>query len=323
MFEFLLRILRPATKKPVIVIVGPTASGKSSLGIELAQKLDGEIISADSRQVYKNLELFSGATVGEETKEVPHYLVSAVSLGEQYNADRFTVEAKRLITEIHNKGKIPLVVGDTGFWVRSLMFPNGLPAVPSSPELRAELDKKSTEELLNDLKKADPRRAKTIDIKNRRRIMRALEVVAAVGKVPRISKRISQEYHWYFIYIRPDKEITADRIRQNVKNRFQKGIIKEALINIPQLSRSQAEELGQAYKHTFDYLNGNPEGWSEEQLQALYVQEEVYLAKKQKTYLNKLFAEIFSYKILITTTDKEEQTKEVVKVFKQLFRSFD
>ncbi len=307
-------------RKKVVIIVGPTASGKSSLGVLLAHTIGGEIISADSRQIYANLTHFSGATVGDETEGVPHYLVGTVPLGVPYNADTFSREARGLMQEIHHREKIPIIVGDSGFWVRTLLSRNKLPEVPPSPRIRAELESLTNEELLKKIEHLDPRRAQNIDRDNRRRLIRAIEIILAVGKVPRIRNLFLRDYDYYYIYLCPPKEITNERIKKNVERRFNQGLLEEAKINIHTLSFSEAQELGRAYKHTYLYLQKPHDQQHEAELQALFIKEEVLHAKKQRTYLKKLFSDVSYTKIQIASTNQQEQFIEIKKKFKKLFR---
>jgi len=171
-------------RQKVLVIVGPTASGKSALAVELAHKFGGEIISADSRQVYKGLNLGSGKITRREMRGVPHHLLNEMSSHRLFTAHDFVARATKAISDISRRGKLPIIAGGTGFYIDALVGRIVLPNVKENPKLRAQLEKKTEEQLFLMLQKRDPRRAKTIDRHNKRRLVRALEIAAALGRVP-------------------------------------------------------------------------------------------------------------------------------------------
>ncbi|HYE22370.1 MAG TPA: tRNA (adenosine(37)-N6)-dimethylallyltransferase MiaA, partial [Verrucomicrobiae bacterium] len=181
-------------KEKVIVIIGPTAVGKSTLGIKLAKKFRGEIISADSRQVYKGMDLGTGKVTKAEQKLVPHHLLDVTTPKRQFTVAHFTKLAKVAIKKIINKNKIPFVVGGTAFYIYSLIDDLKLPEVKPNLKLRKSLEKKSTEELFIILKNLDPRRAKTIDRNNRVRLIRAIEINIVSGK-PVPQKKLTLSNH--------------------------------------------------------------------------------------------------------------------------------
>ncbi|MBI4049255.1 MAG: tRNA (adenosine(37)-N6)-dimethylallyltransferase MiaA [Candidatus Doudnabacteria bacterium] len=165
-----------------IVILGPTSSGKSSLAIKLAKKFNGEIISADSRQVYKDLDIGTGKVTKKEQKIVPHHLIDIASPKRQYSVADFKHDVKSAAAQITNKGKVPFLVGGTPFYIYAAVDDLQIPKVKPNLKLRKTLEKKSPTELFKMLKKLDPQRAKTIDRHNPRRLIRALEIIKATGK---------------------------------------------------------------------------------------------------------------------------------------------
>ena len=171
----------------IIVILGPTASGKTALSITLAKRFNGEIISTDSRQVYKGLNIGSGKITKKEMKGIPHHLLDVANPKRKFTVAQFQTLALKKIQEIQNKGKIPFLVGGTGFYIQSVVDGIAIPEVKPNWKLRKKLDKKSVKELFLMLKKLDPRRAKNIDPKNPHRIIRAIEIVLSTNKpVPKI-----------------------------------------------------------------------------------------------------------------------------------------
>lgn len=189
-------------KPKIIVILGPTASGKSDIAVEIARKFNGEIISADSRQVYKGLDIGTGKITKKEMKGVAHHLLDVISPHKRYTASDFLKTTKKTIIEIIDRKKIPIVCGGTGFYIDALLGDKQIPEVPPNPKLRKELENKTAEELFDVLKKLDPERAKNIDAKNPRRLVRAIEICKALGKVPMVESR-SLDYEVLKIGIAP------------------------------------------------------------------------------------------------------------------------
>ena len=170
------------TQNKLIVILGPTASGKSDLAVKIAKKFNGEVISADSRQVYRGMDIGSGKITHGEMRGIPHYLLDVASPRQRFTAARFKKIGQKAIKEIQAKNKLPIICGGTGFYIQALVDNLALPEVKPNLKLRAKLEKKSTEELFEILQKLDPRRAQNIDAKNPRRLIRAIEIVKSTGK---------------------------------------------------------------------------------------------------------------------------------------------
>ena len=171
-------------RKKVIVVVGPTASGKSSYAVKLARSIGGEGVSADSRQVYKGLDVGTGKITRKEMRGVPHHLLDVVSPKKVFTAHDFVERGQAAIESILNRGKTPIICGGTGFYIDALLGRMPLPNVPPNPALRARLEKKSASQLFAMLQKIDSRRAKNIDRHNPVRLVRAIEIAKALGKVP-------------------------------------------------------------------------------------------------------------------------------------------
>src|SRR5258708_416048 len=174
----------------LIVILGPTSSGKSSLAIKLAKKFKGEIISADSRQVYQGMNIGTGKVTRVEQKMVPHHLLDIANPKKQFSVAEFKPYANLAISKITSKDKVPFLVGGTPFWIYAVIDDLQIPEVAPNLKLRKQLEKKSTSELFAMLKKLDPRRAKNIDAKNPRRLIRAIEIVKTTGKPVPVSERV-------------------------------------------------------------------------------------------------------------------------------------
>ncbi len=199
-------------KSKILVLVGPTSSGKSELAVNLAKRFNGEIISCDSRQIYKGMDLGTGKVTGKWKalpfsrhpervhpregslkynkyfiyKSIPHHCIDFANPKRQYSVSQFKTTAQKTIREIHKRGKLPILCGGTGHWIDAVVYNQLIPEVKPNLKLRKKLEKKSVSELYQQLKKLDPIRASTIDPKNPRRLIRALEIVITTGKpVPR------------------------------------------------------------------------------------------------------------------------------------------
>lgn len=264
-------------QQKIIVILGPTASGKSALAVRLAKKLartkwggfkGGEIISADSRQVYKDLNIGTGKITKKEMAGVPHHLLDVVNPKKRFTVVEYQKLAREKIAEIFSRGKLPIICGGTGFYISALVDGMVLPDVPPDPKLRARLKKETPETLFDMLLKLDPRRAKTIDPKNARRVIRAIEITKALGKVPNLQLTTDDPQHYRAlqigISITPQelkKKITIRlfaRLRSaNGQARISRGMITEVKqLHKNGLSWKRMEELGLEYRYLALYLQG-------------------------------------------------------------------
>ncbi len=210
--------------KKLIVILGPTASGKSDLAIKLAKKFKGEIVSADSRQVYKGMDIGTGKINQKEMKGVPHHLLDVVSPKKKFNVTQYRKLAIKTINKIHKKGKTPILCGGTGFYIQAVVDGLIIPEVKPDWKLREKLEKKSTEELFDKLKKLDSERAQTIERKNKRRLIRALEIVIKTKRpIPCLKKKPLP----YPVLMLELKAKTKNKIAERVNKMFNQGLEKE------------------------------------------------------------------------------------------------
>lgn len=235
-------------KNFVLVIVGPTASGKSDMAVRLAKKFDGEVISADSRQVYKGLDIGTGKITKREMQGVRHHLLDISNLRSQFTASDFVYEANKALSAIRHRRKLAIICGGTGFYIDALTGAVSLPDVPPNQTLRRKLNKLDKEKLFEMLKKKDSARAETIDRHNKMRLIRALEIVQALGRVPEGNKK-QETVNKKFLYIglRPDD--SDKRIYKRLIKRIP-GILRET----KKLSPKRAHELGLEYRYASLYL---------------------------------------------------------------------
>ncbi|MEF3692059.1 MAG: tRNA (adenosine(37)-N6)-dimethylallyltransferase MiaA [Candidatus Moraniibacteriota bacterium] len=279
---------KSAAKKlsKIIVISGPTASGKSSVAIKLAQKFNGEIISADSRQIYTGLEIGSGRTTVEEEKIVPHHLLGIVSPEADFSVVKFKKAAEEKIREISKRNRLPIICGGTGFWIEALVSDVAYPEVKPDWALRNKLRNKSLEELLTRLEKLDPVRAKTVDTKNKVRLIRAIEICQTLGRVPENKIKENDKYDFLQIGIARKKEELHQRIKLNIRKRLQAGMIAEVKkLKESGLSWGKIESFGLSFKLIPQFLRGEIKN-EEELTEKIYLAEKNY-AKRQITWFKR------------------------------------
>lgn len=231
----------------VIVILGATATGKSALAVKIARKMNGEIISADSRQVYKYLDIGTGKITTKEMRVVPHHLLDVANPKKKFSVVEYQKLATKKIEEILNQKKLPIICGGTGFYIDAITKGIIFPEVPPNPKLRKELDKKPLSELIQILKTLDKSRAKNIDLQNKVRLIRAIEIAKALGKVPKI-KEAKQKYKFVKIGIYLPEDILKKKIEKRVKGMFKAGLLKE-IKKLKKLgvSKKRLQEFGFEY----------------------------------------------------------------------------
>ena len=274
---------------PLKCVVGPTASGKSARAVALAKEFDGEVISVDSRQVYQGLDIGTEKITQEEMQGIPHHLIDIRSPKETYSAGDFVADATRLIKEISARGNLPILAGGTHFYVHALL--HGLPEeTPVRPELREKLEKLPIEELAARVKERDPRRASELDPNNRRRLVRALEIIETCGMVPK-RKELSPTYATEWILLDPPREELRAHIDERLRNAFSRGLIDEVRHVREDVGDARLNELGLEYKIVGEFLRG--ERTEDSLLPALSAKLWQY-ARRQKAWLRKLRDESLS-----------------------------
>ncbi len=281
-------------KNKIIVVVGPTASGKSELAVKIAKKIGGEIISADSRQIYKGLDIGSGKVEGTWKngvfiyKGVPHYLINEVSPRTQHTVAKFQKKARKTIADIIKRGKVPVICGGTGHWADSVIFGQALPEVKPDAKLRAKLSKLTTPNLFKLLQNLDPGRAAEIDEKNPRRLVRALEIVMSTGKpVPKANQNpeVYGNFTVEWIGLNPGMEVLEKKIKKRLHERFKQGMIKEvAALRKSGLSWKRLEAFGLEYKFCALYLQNKI---NKEELETQLFTAIRQYAKRQMTWFKR------------------------------------
>lgn len=278
-------------KPTILVIVGPTASGKSDLAVKLAKKFNGEVVSADSRQVYKGLDIGTGKITKKEMKGVPHHLLDVADPKKPFNVIEYVKLADEAIAGILKRGKLPIICGGTGFYIQALVDRIAFPEVPANKKLRKQLGSKIVSQLLTQLKKLDSKRFKQIsenesDRQNKRRIIRAIEVGRVVKKTAfPVNATQSHLYKTYFIGLNPLRDELRAKIHARLLKRLKAGMLDEATrLHKKGLSWKRMEELGLEYRYMARFLQGKIS--KNEMIEKLNIEIGKY-AKRQMTWFRR------------------------------------
>lgn len=275
-----------------MVICGPTASGKTSLSIELAKKINGEIISCDSMQIYQEMNIGTAKPTKEEQQGVKHYLLDVVSPEERYSVADYKKEAKKAIKMIIEKGKTPIVVGGTGLYLDSLIYEIEYPEIAFDENYRKILQKRVLTEGLNNLyeeaRRIDPLATEKISEKDEKRIFRILEIYQATGKTKTEQERESRkkpvEYDYHIFALKWDRQVLCERINQRVDDMIEKGLINEVEQMLKKYQKFPTAIQGLGYKEVVEYLKGQIT--KEEMIEKIKRETRRY-AKRQMTWFRK------------------------------------
>lgn len=273
------------SKRPLVIITGPTASGKTALSIELAKQIGGEIISADSMQVYRHMDIGSAKVTKEEMDGVPHHLIDVLEPSEEFNVVRFQEMARKAMEEIYERGKIPIIAGGTGFYIQALLYDIDFTETDENNSIREELEQKARTEgaaVLHDmLREIDPESAEAIHENNVKRVIRAIEFYRQTGK--KISDHNRQEreksspYQFLYYVIDLPRELLYSRIEQRVDQMVEQGLVEEVkALQAMGCTRDMVSMQGLGYKEILDYLNGQ-----------LTLDEAVYVLKRDTRHFAK------------------------------------
>ena len=279
-------------KDKVIVICGPTASGKTALSIELAKKVNGEIISCDSMQIYKDMNIGTAKPTIEEMQGIKHYLLDFVSPNERYRVADIKKDAKNAIKEILSKGKVPIIVGGTGLYLDSLIYEIEYQNIEFDEnyrkKLEQEVEEKGLEELYDKAKKIDPVAIEKISKNDKKRILRILEIYHATGKnktEQEIESRKNEVEYDYKVYaISWDREELYARINKRVDLMIEQGLIDEVKNILQKYEQFPTAMQGLGYKEVVDYLQGNCT--KQEMIEKIKMETRRY-AKRQMTWFRK------------------------------------
>ncbi len=279
-------------KNKVIVICGPTASGKTALSIELAKKINGEIVSCDSMQIYKDMNIGTAKVEKEEMQGIKHYLIDFVSPDQRYSVAEFQKDAMNSIEEILAKGKQPIVVGGTGLYVDSIIYEIQYPEIEIDVEYRKQLEKQiemqGLDTLYNEAKNIDAKAIENISKNDKKRIMRILEIYHNTGKtktqLERESRPENLKYDYRVFAINIEREKLYARINQRVDIMIKKGLIEEVENLLNKYNQFPTAMQGLGYKEVLDYLNKK---YSKEEMIEKIKMETRRYAKRQLTWFRK------------------------------------
>ena len=272
-------------KRPFIVLTGPTAVGKTALSIALAKAVNGAVISADSMQVYKHMDIGSAKIMPEEMEGVPHYLVDEFEPEEEFHVARFVERAKECLEEIYSNGQIPIIVGGTGFYIQALLYDIDFSKQDANTEYRSELEaisnEKGAEYLHNMLKKVDPKSAESIHANNIKRVIRALEYYHLTGQ--KISEHNENErqkespYNFAYFVLTDDRARLYERIDKRVDIMIERGLVDE-VTKLKEMGyhREMVSMQGLGYKEILDYLDGK-----------ISLDEAIYILKRETRHFAK------------------------------------
>ena len=276
---------RKNKERKLIVVLGLTASGKSDLAVKLAKKFKGEVISADSRQVYKGMNIGTGKITRKEMRGIPHHLLDVASPKRKFTVTQYRKLALEAIDEIFKRDRIPILCGGTGFYIQAVVDGIVIPEVKPDWKLRKSLEKKIAEELFEKLKKLDPQRAGIIDKKNKRRLIRALEIVIKTKKTISPLQKQPLPYPVLIIGIKKEKAELDKLIEKRFFKWLEQGFLKEVQkLKHEGLSSKRIEEFGINYRTAIQYLEGkiNDEEFIENSLKELK-----NYARRQMTWFKK------------------------------------
>ena len=276
----------------VIVICGPTASGKTNLSIELAKKINGEIVSCDSMQIYKDMDIGTAKPSMEERQGIKHYLMDFVSPEDRYSVADYKKAAKEAIKEILEKGKVPIVVGGTGLYIDSLIYEIEYPNIEFDENYRKQLEKRVEEEglekLYQEAKKIDSLAIEKISENDEKRILRILEIYHATGKTKTEqeieSRKNPPEYDYQVYALNWDREVLYERINKRVDIMLEQGLIKEVENILEKYEKFPTAMQGLGYKEVVEFLEGKIS--KEEMIEKIKMETRRY-AKRQMTWFRK------------------------------------
>lgn len=278
-------------KPKVIIIGGPTASGKTALSIELAKKMNGEIVSADSMQIYKDMNIGTAKPNKEEMQGIKHYMIDIINPDERFSVSQYKKKAKEAIRDIINKGKVPIVIGGTGLYIETLIYEIQFVEIETDLEYRKQLEKKVEEEGLDKLYKEalkiDEKAMQKISPNDKKRILRVLELYHQTGKTKSeldAESRKEPEYDYKFFAINMKREVLYDRINKRVDIMLKNGLVEEVKNICDKYKEFPTAMQGLGYKEVVEYLDEKVT--YEEMIEKIKTESRRY-AKRQLTWFRK------------------------------------
>lgn len=303
------------------MIVGPTAVGKTFVSVEAAKRLDAEIISADSMQIYRNMDIGTAKIREDEKQGVTHHLIDIVDADESFTAAQYQTKALSCIDDIFARGRVPIVVGGTGLYINSLLYDMDFQSGVSDEELRSSLwelyDKEGEEALFLKLRQLDPKKAEKIDRKNIKRVIRAIEIATYKDKNRDFSSDcpLREGYRFFLFVLTSPRTLLYERINERVLRMLDEGLVDEvsALVSRFPLTRESQSMMGIGYRQVISYLEN--EMTEEEMIEEVQKQSRRY-AKRQLTWFKR-----YPQASWIEITNLSEEGEEVVDKIVNTFRS--
>ena len=298
--------------KKILIIAGPTASGKTEFAIKCAKEFNGEIISADSMQIYKKLNIGTAKPSKEETKQAIHHLIDFVDPSENFSVQQYVSYAKIEIDNIISRGKLPIIVGGTGLYIKSLIYPYSFASSPKNEDLRSELNKlaeeKGVDYVYGLLETKDPESAYKIHPRDTKRVIRTLEICMSTGK-KKSELNIEEnkkEYDYLMLVLNPDRKILYDRINNRVDKMFNLGLEEEIkmLVNNKVVSKDSQCMQAIGYKEFFDYFENKT---TYEELKESIKKHSRNYAKRQITFFR-------GFEDAIWLNDEDSKTKSFLAI---------
>jgi len=295
-------------KKPLIILTGPTAVGKTALSIQLAKAVNGEIISADSMQVYKYMDIGTAKIEKEEMQGVKHYLIDVLSPEEDFNIVKFQTLAKEAMEDIYAKGKIPIIVGGTGFYIQSLVYDIDFKENDGDKTLRdsleAEANSVGADALHEKLKAIDPKSADEIHPNNVKKVIRALEFYYQTGELISLhneeERKKESPYNFSYFVLNQSRDILYERINQRIDKMVEMGLLNEVeFLKEKGYDKSLVSMQGLGYKEILDYLNGT-----------LTLEEAIFILKRDTRHFAKRQVTWFKREKEVVWISKEEYQNE-------------
>jgi len=269
----------------LITILGPTASGKSDLAVKLAKKFNGEIISADSRQIYKEMDIGTAKITKKEMLGIPHYMIDIVKPNQKFTLAQFQKKTIKIIKDIQKRNKLPFLVGGTGLYIQSVVDNLKIPGTKPDEKLRNKLEKLTNQELINKLEKLDPKALKIIDIKNKRRLIRALEICLLTKKpFSEQRKKNKSIFNTLQIGLKLDTKNLEQKIIRRIEKMIENGLIKENKKLLKKYGSKPYSMSGIGYKEIIPYINNEISLEQSKELIKIHTHQ---YAKRQMTWFKR------------------------------------
>ncbi|TLV02856.1 tRNA (adenosine(37)-N6)-dimethylallyltransferase MiaA [Dyadobacter luticola] len=308
------------SKLPLLIILGPTASGKTRLATKVASQIGGEIISADSRQVYRDMNIGTGKDLEEyqvEGQAIPYHLIDILNAGAQYNVNNFQHDFQKAYDLIISRGHIPIVCGGTGFYIYALLKGHAFASVPVNDSLRASLETLSSEMLLEKFGQMHTAYHEFADTSTRKRLIRAIEIAQFLTENPENELAFNtndKNYDAIIFGLNPAVEVRRERISKRLKDRLENGLIEEVASLLTRLTKEQLIYYGLEYKYITQYLTGET---SFDEMKTRLETEIHRFAKRQMTFFRKMEKDGLAIHWLPDALPEEQKITHIISAYRE------